>query len=331
MSKEAQRMIRPQIPREWQRPNFLGFVYYAVYAWAFVIGFGYMSYVIATGEVYLLVKIPLLLVSLFLASNGYHLLGWFGHDGIHLNLLDNKYASVLAGMLFSAASFFPLIGYGVSHWNHHRFTNQKSDPDANIYPKFKGLLSRLLLGRITANRRYTSITVKLALGIPVDPTYRLPFSDRWLRVFSILNLLLFVFWFAVIVSICQVNFSLGLYAVILPLLMMIPITGIRFYLEHTSTGAGIFRDTRTYSHPVYTFLLFGNNMHLEHHLYPHVPSYHLAKVHWFLKSQGYYERWNSHIVEGFFEAWEFATGKHQYPEPLIDDLEADPFARPSEG
>ena len=48
--------------------------------------------------------------------------------------------------------------------------------------------------------------------------------------------------------------------------------------------------TRTNSSPLLTLLYFGNNFHLEHHLYPGVPCYRLPAVHSHLKSLGVFDQ-----------------------------------------
>lgn len=324
MNLEKQ-MIRPNIPRDWYEPNLFWFSIYLLYSMGMLVGFGYLSYYTAMSDIVIEVKIPCVLFLILLAGHGFHLLGWFAHDGIHLSLLKNKYASVLVGMFVGALATFPTIGYGITHWNHHRYTNQKSDPDTAIYSKYKTFWVRFFLSRVIANRGYFKNTFNIILDRPFDKGYRLPFTSTETRVLAIINIIFIAMWIAVYCIIAWFNIYYALLAIILPYLSSIPFTGLRIYVEHAGTKSGIFRDSRTYSSPLYTLLMFGNNFHLEHHLYPKVPAYHLGRVHKFLKEKGVFAKCDAYVDRRIIAPLTCATGKYQYPEALSDDGPADPF------
>jgi fatty acid desaturase len=83
--------------------------------------------------------------------------------------------------------------------------------------------------------------------------------------------------------------STGIVTILLPLTTMYFISALQPYLEHTGTEVGIGRDAKSRTSLLYTFLYFGNNYHLEHHLYPGVPCYRLPAVHRWLKEKGFYD------------------------------------------
>ena len=145
---------------------------------------------------------------------------------------------------------------------------------------------------------------------------------RRLAIFTLINIAM---WLGLYLTIAAVNPTYFLFGVFLPYLTAIPATGLRIYLEHNGTGAGIFHDTRSYTSPIWTFLMFGNNYHLEHHLYPTVPCYYLPRVHRFLAAHGVFAAHGAHLSEGFFAPLRFLGRDYQYPESLIPDLDADPF------
>lgn len=322
---DASFMQRPAIPREYYEPRLGWAIVFFLFSIGFILVPGYLGVVIAKSDLALWLKAILCLPCVVLASHGYHLVGWFAHEGIHLSLAKKKYLSIELGILVSGISLFPAMGYGITHWNHHRYTNQESDPDTRIYPKHRTFWSRFFLARLTANRGYFKHTLSLALGRPLDKGYRLPFTDGEQRFFATLTLLSIGLWAGIYAAILYADPVVGLLGVILPMMVSIPATGLRIYLEHNGTGAGVLRDTRSYVSPFYTFLMFGNNMHLEHHLYPKVPCYHLAKVHRHLLGQGYYQRWGSHITPGVLAPLRFVGSRYQYPSPKTSDLKADPF------
>jgi fatty acid desaturase len=318
-------MKRPPLPRSWYRPTLLGFLSYLLFSIAWLPVFGLLSISILNSDLPTWARVALLVPSVVLTGHGFHMIGWFAHDGIHLSLIKNKYWSTFVGCLFGGVALFPTFGYGVTHWNHHRFTNQDSDPDTKIYPRFKTFWGRFFFGRATANRGYFRNSLFLALDRPLDKGYRMPFTDGWGRFFAIVTLLsvgsflAFYTWVAVV---HPTYFLIGLF---LPYLTAIPTSGLRIYLEHNGTGAGVFRDTRSYVSPFWTAVMFGNNFHLEHHLYPTVPAYHLPKVHRLLKKDGIYDRYGAHIVGGVLAPLQFLSARYQYPEALFENLEADPF------
>lgn len=319
------RMVRPNIPIEWYQPRLTMFLIYLIYSAGFVIGFGYLSYSLAVSDIDLSYKIPLIALTTLLASNGFHLLGWFAHDGVHLSLAKNKYISMLLGTFVGSAVAFPTLGYGITHWTHHRYTNQKSDPDTQIYSKYTTFWRRFFMSRIVANRGYFKNTVALIFNRPLNGIYKMPFKDKEVRIFSIASIVFIAMWIGLYISIAIVNPLYALYAILLPYIVTIPITGLRIYLEHAGTKGGVFRDTRTYSSPFYTALLFGNNFHLEHHLYPKVPAYNLPLVHHYLKKNGYFEKWSSPVVEGVIAPLKYLSSDYQYPTAQIPDEKADPF------
>jgi beta-carotene hydroxylase len=318
-------MKRPPLPRSWYRPTVVGFVSFLLFSVVWFPVFGYLSMSILRSDLPGWLQIVLLVPSVVLTGHGFHMLGWFAHEGIHLSLIKNKYWSTFVGCVVGGAALFPTFGYGVTHWSHHRFTNQDSDPDTKIYPRYRTFWGRFFFGRVTANRGYFRNAVYVALNKPLPKGYRMPFTDAWGRFFAIFNLLCVAAWlvfYGAIAFMYPAYFLVGLF---LPYLTAIPATGLRIYMEHNGTGAGVFRDTRSYVSPFWTVVMFGNNFHLEHHLYPTVPSYHLPRVHRLLKQEGVYDRYGASLVGGVWQPLRYLSSKYQYPESLFENLDADPF------
>jgi fatty acid desaturase len=143
-----------------------------------------------------------------------------------------------------------------------------------------------------------------------------------------LNLGFLLFWFTLYATIAVNRPVFALFAIALPILVLVPMSGLRGYLEHAGTGAGVFRDTRSWSHPAYRWLFFGNNFHLEHHLYPAVPCYNLPVVHRLLRDSGEFERWGSPVDESLLAPLVHGKSVSQYPcfpERSPDDVADDPF------
>ena len=316
---------RPPLPREWYRPTALGFTGYLLSSIAWLPVFGMAAYWTYLTDWPMWQRVLIMAPLIVLAGHGFHMIGWLAHEGVHLSLLRSKYWSMGVACFVGAATTFTALGYGITHWNHHRYTNQESDPDTHIYPRFKRFWPRFLFSRITANSGYTRNTIRVALNLPIDKGYRIPFTDGWTRFFAIFTIISVLFWLGMYGLIAYHRPDYFFIAIILPFLTALPATGLRIYVEHAGTHGGIYTNTRSYISPFWTFVMFGNNMHLEHHIYPTVPAYYLPRVHKFLASSGVYAEHGAHITEGVLAPLAFLGERYHYPEPQEKDLIADPF------
>jgi beta-carotene hydroxylase len=305
--------LRPPLPPEFYRPEPAWVLLYFTYSLVLYVGCGYACYACAMSGWPLSLKIPTVVVCAFLASNGLHVLGWLAHEGIHLSMVKHKELNLVLGCFAGSLLFFPTVGLGIAHWPHHRFTNRAEDPDTAVQSRCQTFWRRLLFGRLIANRSYFRNAIKVLLRKPLHSGYRLPFSDKALARCSALNFGFMLLWAALYAAIAMRNEAYFLLGFVLPYLLMIPITGLRPYIEHAGTGTGEFQDARSYTSWFYTILLFGNNYHLEHHLYPSVPGYKLPKVHRKLAAEGYFERLQAPVVGGVIAPLRFTSGKYQYP------------------
>jgi fatty acid desaturase len=311
---EIKERQRPSLPAELSEPEPAWALAYFVYSFALYLGCGYLTYLAAMSSWPLLLKIPAVAVMALLANNGIHLLGWLAHDGIHLSIVKNKTANVLLGSFAGSVLFFPAVGLGIEHWPHHRFTNEGKDPDTFLQAESQTFWRRLLLARLKANRHYMKNAIAVLFKKPMHDTYRMPFSDSELSRFSAIGFGFMALWLTFYIAVGIQNPAYLLYAFVLPFLLLVPITGLRIYIEHAGTTAEEFKDARSYISPFYTVLLFGNNYHLEHHLYPKAPSYKLPKIHRKLAAEGYYDRFQSHIVRGVFAPLRYTTNRYIYPD-----------------
>ncbi len=102
------------------------------------------------------------------------------------------------------------------------------------------------------------------------------------------------------------------------------------YVEHAGTEAKPGRVARSFSSQFWTVLFFGNNLHLEHHLYPNVPCYRLPALHAWLKEQGYFDRAGAYIEPSSAAVFKYTSAR--YPYPLEDGrIAAEPAILPATG
>jgi fatty acid desaturase len=317
---------RPQLPRRfYQRSTLaaLAFIAYSLLLYAIP---AYAALEVVRSGLDPSTKLLLLIPLVLLAQQGLHLAGWVGHEGTHLTLFGNKYASVFVGTLVSSLiPGFVNFGAALSHWMHHRYTNQPSDPHVAMFPQYRSFWSRLLFARPTATRMYTRDAVRVALGRPLPYRSGLPFSDSMKRTLARTNLALTALFLTLYVAWTLHDPLAALVVIWLPFAAGVVHSGLRIYIEHAGTGTGLFVDTRTYSSPLFTLLYFGNNFHLEHHLYPGVPCYRLPGVHRHLAELGVYARTGALIDRKASSYLRPTTSRMPYPEAVGPDSPHDPY------
>ena len=306
----------PALPRSFYAPSTAGglaFVGTAVATFALpALGAAWVVDTALPAAVRALVVLALALVG----QQGLHLLGWVGHEGFHLSLHRNKTVSAWLGICASSMVLsFAQVGVAITHALHHRDTNGPEDPDLRLFSPHQTFWRRLLFGRLGVNRVFLANTIRLACDWPLRVSVVVPFRPGQLRTLARVNLLsssafAALYAWAVVVSPMRALAAIGL-----PHLLAILLSGLRPYLEHAGTEIGSFRDARSYTSPIYTVLFYGNNFHLEHHLYPSVPCYRLAALHRRLVAEGYHARMGAFVETTFWGALAHATGRSCYPMP----------------
>ncbi len=304
---------KPALPRDWYQPSVLGLCCLLGSTAAWILGFGYLSMLVVDSGLTWWTQALLLMPTTLLTAHGLHMAGWVAHEGVHLSLLSNKHWSVGLGIVVGGVALFPTIGYGLNHWSHHRYTNGAKDPDTYLFSRQRTFWQRVFLSRLLANRAYVRNTFRAATGQPLEHGSHMPFRKDWVRRFAWLTLVSIAAWGSVYLALALCFPRYALAWVVLPLLAAVPMTGLRPFFEHGGLGAEPFQASRSYAAPVWTCLLFGNNLHLEHHLYPSVPCYRLSKVHRLLQDGGYFERHQAAVEPGFFEPFRTLSSQVQYP------------------
>lgn len=318
---------RPRIPPELYRPSIIHSIAYIFYGLLLYSVPALLARALLSTSLSLPLTIFLMIPLIWLAAQGMLLFAWIGHEGFHLSLHQNKFVSALVGTFFASAlpTYFE-TGAAISHWNHHRYTNQASDPDCKIFQKFQSLWSRLLLSRVVANLKYLINTVKMALNLPLDYSYKFPFKNSSVIILAWANIIFSLLWLAIYAAITICDPITGLISILLPAITMYFLSALQPYLEHAGTEVGLGRDARSQSSLLFTLLYFGNNYHLEHHLYPSVPCYRLPAVHRFLKEQDFYERTASKpLVEASILTAYAQASFAEYPCPASQDSSFDPI------
>ncbi len=204
-----------------------------------------------------------------------HTLGILMHEAVHGNLFRHRAADRCAAFLLGAPVLVSGAAYRITHLLHHRYNRGPRDPDE--------------FGNYIRNPKLLSLAFYVwgVLGMFVFlvhvPINALRNGTRRERVIVVTQ-------YVVLAALYACAFALALHldaadvlvhAWLLPLLFAFLIINIRGWSEHMLTFPGHpLTDTRTIiSNRVVSFLLCNLNYHLEHHLFPGIPWYHLPRVH----------------------------------------------------
>jgi len=238
-----------------------------------------------------------------------HSLFILSHEAAHYRLLSHRGANDFLGRLIGMSSGVSMCTYRVTHRLHHNNLYGTEDPDTAIhggYPRGKlYLLRKLAQDAVGWNAWKTyayffgapSINEDTQRAIrPLDDTSpqlrKAARQDRWLVVGA--HLL-----FPVLAYLVGGWHGMLVYGVvwILPLMTALqPILRLRAICEHgavndLSSPLTAARSNRTFGswpNRLLGTVLFPHhvNYHLEHHLYPAVPHYHLPALHRALREKG---------------------------------------------
>ncbi|MFY9825443.1 MAG: fatty acid desaturase [Thermoanaerobaculia bacterium] len=195
----------------------------------------------------------------------------FLHEGMHKTLFAspqlNRWVSVSLGVVFCLS----FSAYKVMHQRHHQYLGDERDPDDySNYTK-----NRLLLWFLHYVRLIAGVYIYIVM-IPVLASRKGSPADRRdiLVEYGVLAAV-----YAVVFTLVPGGYLLYLWFI--PLVMAAHMTAIRGLTQHGITEAHdpYLASRSIQAHPVVAFCLLQENYHLEHHLFPEIPSYHLAEVH----------------------------------------------------
>jgi fatty acid desaturase len=193
------------------------------------------------------------------------------HEGMHQTLFAdpgwNRWVSVLLGATF----LMSFSAYQVMHIRHHRFLGDPRDPDDyHNYTKHRSLVWAL---------HFVRLTVGSLLYVFVIPVLAFRYGSGAERRRIATEYVLLGAIYAVVAS--TVPAGVLQYAWLAPLLLVGQMTAIRGFTQHGITDAtDPFIASRSIRAPgIVRFFLLNENYHLEHHLFPEVPSYHLKHLH----------------------------------------------------
>lgn len=193
------------------------------------------------------------------------------HEGMHYTLFRNAFVNRWVSVLLGLPLLISYTAYQVMHLRHHQFLGDPRDPDDyENYTNNPAKLWRMHYGRLALG------AFLYLLFIPILAWRHGSRVDR--RRLVVEYVVMAAVWLAVV---CLVPPLVLLWAWGLPVILVGYMTNIRGFTQHGITDAhDPFLASRTVlPNRVVEFCLLNENYHLEHHLFPEVPSYHLPRLH----------------------------------------------------
>lgn len=204
-----------------------------------------------------------------------HACGILMHEAVHGNFFRHPALDRWSAFLLGAPVCVSGSAYRVTHLLHHRHTRGAEDPDEfTNYVQGRRGLSVLF---------YAWGVVGLLIFLAHVPATALRRGTRADRVAVLTEYALLVALYGVVALIAARRGATEVLvrAWLIPMAVAAAIVNVRGWAEHMLTQPGHpLTQTRTVtSNAVVRFLMCNLNYHLEHHLFPGMPWYHLPKAH----------------------------------------------------
>lgn len=224
-------------------------------------------------------------------------LGILIHDGLHGLLARAAWANHFWSFLCGLPLLISASAYRKTHTDHHFEFGRKAD-----FGTYRQHLGRPVLVWCAYLLQLTLGSVLYILLIPVLGMR----GASWkVRAMILIELALIAAWVVWLVHTFPPKVWLAYW--IAPSLVMMALTNVRGLASHAlGDMEDIYLSSRTIrTNMIVRFLFLHENYHLEHHLFPQVPSYHLAQAHrlvWGRLPRALYAPSYWRFLSGFFRA-----------------------------
>jgi fatty acid desaturase len=208
-----------------------------------------------------------------------HGISLFTHEAVHGVLSSNRTTNRLLGIICAMPVLQNFSAYKVLHLRHHKHLGDHGDPDHyDNYSRWSWVI-------------FAMHWIRLLIGYPIYivmiPILGFRQGRRIDRLWIVAETAMLVLLIAAVCA-SPVPWELLLHIWLIPMLIINTMVNIRGMSQHTflENQADPVRGTRSIlTNPITTFFMCNENYHLEHHLYPRVPWYHLKKLHYEVRDQ----------------------------------------------
>jgi fatty acid desaturase len=207
----------------------------------------------------------------FVIALALHMIALLLHDGVHHALFRDRHVNRWASVLLGGCVLMSSSAYQAMHERHHVFLGDPRDPDD--YHNYSGD------ARIVWVMHYTRLLLGTFLYIALIPVMVMKRATRaeQRRMFAEYALLAGAYALLWMYAPRDVL----VHAWLIPILPAGLMFNIRSLAAHglTDPSDPLLASRSIDAHPVVAFFFRNENYHLEHHLFPEVPSYNLKTVH----------------------------------------------------
>jgi fatty acid desaturase len=193
------------------------------------------------------------------------------HEGMHGTLLPNRGWNRVISVCLGSVFLMSFTAYRVLHIRHHRYLGDPRDPDD--YHNYSRSLP------VVWSLHFVRLVVGPLLYLGMIPVLALKYGSQAQRMLICCEYAILLLIYSMLLRAFPLHALLVVW--IVPLLLVGLFTAIRGFTQHGITDAtDPYLASRTMlPHPLIAFFLLNENYHLEHHLFPEVPSYHLHALH----------------------------------------------------
>jgi fatty acid desaturase len=207
----------------------------------------------------------------FIVALALHMIALLLHDGVHWSLFRDRRLNRWASVLFGACVLMSASAYQAMHERHHNYLGDSRDPDD--YHNYTG--DRRVVWLLHYTRLLLGTFLYLAL-IPVMVARRAtPAEQRRVAVeYAVLAATYAGLW-------ATLPHDALVHAWLIPIIPAGLMFNIRSLAAHglTDPRDPLLASRSIDAHPVVAFFFRNENFHLEHHLFPEIPSYNLKRAH----------------------------------------------------
>lgn len=193
------------------------------------------------------------------------------HEGMHGVLFRSRAANRWASVALGAPALISFTAYQVMHTRHHDHLGTEDDPDDyHNYAGKRGVVWAMHYMRLTIGCYLYLLAIPFMAYRHGSPDDRRAIVTEY-AVLGSLYAVLFL----------TIPFSILAAAWLIPIVLVAIMVQVRGFTQHGITDAhDPFLASRSIkANPVVAFFLLNENYHLEHHLFPEVPSYRLPALH----------------------------------------------------
>jgi len=233
----------------------------------------------ATGAALSVAGVSLLgtLTGILVAALGLNAFVLLLHEGMHHTLLRSRAANRWLSVALGACVLISFTAYQVMHEEHHRHLGDPHDPDEyHNYTSSPRLVWLLHYVRLLAGAFLYIFLIPLLAWRRGEPRDRRHILEEYALLAAV--------WAT---AFAFVPFPILLRAWLLPLVVVAFMTQIRGFTQHgiTDPSDPLLASRSIHPWPLVRFLVLNENYHLEHHLWPEVPSYNLRRLHLLIRDR----------------------------------------------